>query len=92
MSLDLSLPLMTRGGSRALLVAVLPPERMTKYGETIVALVTDHDGDRTIELFQPNGHYFSPETPVLGGRTSFMDLVNAPVSVIARQIREVAHS
>ena len=63
-------PLMTRFGRKAELLAVLSPKRALSNGETIVVIVTDGDGNRTLEAYHADGSYFDDR------RRSTMDLVN----------------
>lgn len=79
-------PLMTRFGRKAELLAVLSPKRALSSGQTVVVIVTDVDGSRTIEAYHGDGCYFDDR------RRSLMDLVNAPVSVVAERIRSVVTS
>lgn len=63
-----TVPCRTKFGGAVEILTILPPEKMTKYGETIVALVKGADG-YSVETYTPDGRY-------LGQRGSVWDLVN----------------
>ena len=80
--IDVHEPLMTRSGCKVELLAVLDESRITAEGETIVALVTDDNGLRTVNTYLPDGRYIAQ-------RQSPLDLVPATVPHLARRILSV---
>lgn len=85
MSLDLSLPVMTRSGGNVEILTVLPPYRALQSGRTVVAIVTVH-GVRSVESYFADGRY-------LFERLATMDLVNVvPTSAVVQLIRDAART
>lgn len=74
MPFDPHLPCRTMNGREVEILAVLPNGKVTRDGESIVALVHGFDG-ATFETYMPDGR-FDPK------RVSTWDLVNVPVPVV----------
>jgi hypothetical protein len=83
--LDITRPLCTRLGHHAELLALLPEERAAARGERLVVLVTNADGERSVETYLIDGTF-----DVFARKRSLMDLVNEPFSMQVHRILEAA--